>query len=186
MVASYQRNISQDTYQATLGLSIAFDTLLGVSSYRKPTKIIPHLSELHAFESIVLDSNIQLQSSKGVQKQETVESEEDDGTTPDQFTFVDIVYTDETFPHSNTITVSGLADGATTTITIVDRTDSRGGYYLKVKGRRMFLYQDSTPRTVENGDEVTAAVYLDNPGDSDFITISIGGVTDTFTAQQLH
>lgn len=62
----YSDNISQDTYQVTAGVKVAFTNLLDISSYRIPTNIKPHLSELHRFESVSLVNNLNIQSSNGV------------------------------------------------------------------------------------------------------------------------
>jgi len=64
----YVDNISRNTYQVNAGAKVAFDNLFDVSTWRAPTNIKSHLSELHKFESITFDTNMQLQSTTGVQK----------------------------------------------------------------------------------------------------------------------
>ncbi len=64
----YVDNISRDTYQVNAGVKVAFDNLFDVSTWKAPTNIKSHLSELHKFESITFDTNMQLQSTAGVQK----------------------------------------------------------------------------------------------------------------------
>jgi hypothetical protein len=64
----YNDNISNDTYKATAGIAIAFDNLFDVSTYRAPTNIKSHLSELNRFENIVLNKNMNLQTTRGVEK----------------------------------------------------------------------------------------------------------------------
>ena len=64
----YVDNISRDTYQVNVGVKVAFDNLFDVSTWKAPTNIKSHLSELHKFESITFDTNMQLQSTAGVQK----------------------------------------------------------------------------------------------------------------------
>lgn len=69
----YTQNTSTETYQVTAGINMTFDSLLDISSYKTPTNIKPHLSELHRFESVSLGSNMNIQSSQGV-KQKTIET----------------------------------------------------------------------------------------------------------------
>jgi hypothetical protein len=64
----YVDNISSDTYQVNAGIKIAFDNLFDISTWRMPSSIKPHLSELNRFENIVLAQNMALASSAGVQK----------------------------------------------------------------------------------------------------------------------
>ena len=64
----YNDNISNDTYKVTAGLAIAFDDITDFSTYRAPSNIKSHLSELNRFENIVLSSNMALASSAGVKK----------------------------------------------------------------------------------------------------------------------
>ena len=66
--ASYTDNISKDTYAINAGVKVAFGDIFDISTYKAPTKIKYHLSELHKFESITFDTNFQLQSTAGVQK----------------------------------------------------------------------------------------------------------------------
>jgi hypothetical protein len=64
----YVDNISSDTYQVNAGIKIAFDNLFDISTWRMPSSIKPHLSELNRFENIVLAQNMALASSAGVEK----------------------------------------------------------------------------------------------------------------------
>ena len=64
----YNDNISYDTYKVTAGLAVAFDDITDFSTYRAPTNIKSHLSELNRFENIVLSSNMALASGAGVKK----------------------------------------------------------------------------------------------------------------------
>ena len=64
----YNDNISNDTYKVTAGLAIAFDDITDFSTYRAPSNIKSHLSELNRFENIVLSDNMTLASSAGVKK----------------------------------------------------------------------------------------------------------------------
>ncbi|MEN4054046.1 hypothetical protein [Sulfurimonas sp. NWX79] len=64
----YVDNISRDTYQVNAGFKVAFDNIFDISTWKAPTNIKSHLSELHKFESITFDTNMQLQSTAGVQK----------------------------------------------------------------------------------------------------------------------
>jgi len=63
----YSRNYSADTYYVTAGLKVAFDNLFDVSTWRAPANIKPHLSELHRFEQLVFSTNMNIQSTAGVQ-----------------------------------------------------------------------------------------------------------------------
>ncbi len=64
----YNDNISYDTYKVTAGLAVAFDDISDFSTYRTPSNIKSHLSELNRFENIVLSNNMALASSAGVKK----------------------------------------------------------------------------------------------------------------------
>jgi len=64
----YADNISLDTYQVNGGVKVAFDNLFDISTYKAPTNIKPHLSELHRFETITFATNMDIQSSARVQK----------------------------------------------------------------------------------------------------------------------
>jgi hypothetical protein len=67
----YQKNTSQNTQKITAGLNFAFDTLFDFNTYSltKPAQQkLPHLSELHRFEDVVLNSNMDIQSTKGIKK----------------------------------------------------------------------------------------------------------------------
>ena len=64
----YTDSISDDTYKVNAGISIAFDDITDFSTYRAPSNIKTHLSELNRFENIVLAQNMALASSAGVQK----------------------------------------------------------------------------------------------------------------------
>ncbi len=64
----YNDDISNGTYKVTAGLAIAFGDITDFSSYRAPTNIKSHLSELNRFENIVLSSNMALASGAGVRK----------------------------------------------------------------------------------------------------------------------
>jgi hypothetical protein len=62
----YADNLSSNTYTAKAGVKIAFTDLFDVSTYKMPTNIKPHLSELHKFENITFSTNMNIQSSQGV------------------------------------------------------------------------------------------------------------------------
>ena len=64
----YNDNISYDTYKVTAGFAIAFDDITDFSTYRAPSNIKSHLSELNRFENIVLSKNMNLQMTRGVEK----------------------------------------------------------------------------------------------------------------------
>jgi len=68
LFVEYADNISLDTYQVNAGVKVAFDDLFDISTWRAPTNIKSHLSELHRFESITFATNMDIQSSAGVQK----------------------------------------------------------------------------------------------------------------------
>ncbi|MBV5348144.1 hypothetical protein JZU61_00500, partial [bacterium] len=52
LTASYSDSLSQKTHYASLGVQFAFSDISDLSTYRMPTNIKPHLSELHAFEQM--------------------------------------------------------------------------------------------------------------------------------------
>jgi len=62
----YADNLSNNTYTAKAGVKIAFENLFDFSTYKMPTNIKPHLSELHKFENITFSTNMNIQSSQGV------------------------------------------------------------------------------------------------------------------------
>ncbi|MDX9796536.1 MAG: Ig domain-containing protein [Arcobacteraceae bacterium] len=62
----YADNLSSNTYTAKAGVKIAFENLFDFSTYKMPTNIKPHLSELHKFENITFSTNMNIQSSQGV------------------------------------------------------------------------------------------------------------------------
>jgi hypothetical protein len=64
----YTDSISDDTYKVNAGIKIAFDNLFDISTWRMPSSIKPHLSELNRFENIVLNKNMNLQTTRGVEK----------------------------------------------------------------------------------------------------------------------
>jgi len=68
LFVEYADNISLDTYQVNAGVKVAFDNLFDISTYKAPTNIKSHLSELHRFESIAFSTNMDIQSGAGVQK----------------------------------------------------------------------------------------------------------------------
>ena len=68
MFVEYANNISRETWSAKAGLSIAFNDITDLSSYRAPANIKLDLSELNRFENIVLSNNMNLQMSRGVEK----------------------------------------------------------------------------------------------------------------------
>lgn len=59
----YVDNISTKTYQANIGVKIAFKDITDFSTYGIPTNIKPHLSELYRFENIVFSPYMEIQSS---------------------------------------------------------------------------------------------------------------------------
>ncbi|SMN15354.1 hypothetical protein CRYPA_1402 [uncultured Candidatus Thioglobus sp.] len=65
--ANVQRNTSQNTHKIELGLSFAFDSNFDFSTY-STNNTMPHLSELHRFEDIVLAHNMNIQNTKGVNR----------------------------------------------------------------------------------------------------------------------
>ncbi|WP_345980508.1 hypothetical protein [Sulfurimonas sp. HSL3-2] len=67
LFVEYANNISLHTYQANLGIKVAFDDLFDISTWKIPSHIKPHLSELHRFEEITFGSNMRIQSSNGVE-----------------------------------------------------------------------------------------------------------------------
>jgi len=68
LFADYVSNLDTETYQATMGVKLAFTSLVDVSTWSAPTNIKSHLSELHRFEGITFSGNMAIQSTAGVQK----------------------------------------------------------------------------------------------------------------------
>lgn len=66
--AKYIDNLSLNTYQVNAGIKIAFNDLFHISTWRAPRRIKPHLSELHKFETITFSTNMNIQSTVGVEK----------------------------------------------------------------------------------------------------------------------
>ena len=63
----YTDKKDSDTWHVMAGLKFAFTNIFDVSSYKMPTNIKPHISELHRFEDVSFGSNMQIQSSSGVE-----------------------------------------------------------------------------------------------------------------------
>jgi len=63
----YIDSISLNIYQVNAGLKIAYENIFDFSTYKAPTNIKPHLSELHRFENITFSTNMAIQSNAGVQ-----------------------------------------------------------------------------------------------------------------------
>lgn len=68
LTASYSDNLSQNTHYASVGVQFAFTDITDISSYKMPTNIKPHLSELHAFEQMTFNANMNIQSTNGVHR----------------------------------------------------------------------------------------------------------------------
>ena len=132
LFADYADNISTKTYQLTAGFKIAFIDLLDVSTYKMPTNIKPHLSELHRFEDGSFGSNMGIQSTDGVKVTQAAINRE----TAD-----------------NTITAPTLSSKTTTSLDLVPGilTHANGVRNVTVK-----LYSDSVLTTLvgtnANGD----------------------------------
>ncbi len=60
-------NLSLHTYQVNMGIKIAFSDIFDTSTWRAPSKIKPHLSELHRFEELVFGTNMSILSSRGIE-----------------------------------------------------------------------------------------------------------------------
>ena len=142
----YNDNISNETYRAMIGVGIAFGNLLELSSYNLPSNIKTHLSELHRFENIVFNKNMNLQTTNGVQKitpkivSDTVSdvntTAEDENTTTPPAVNQAPVWTQSSYNTGLTIeddsdvvksildltTVSSDADGDTITYSIISIT----------------------------------------------------------------
>jgi len=65
---TFADNVSTDTWQGTAGVKIAFNNLFDVSTWKAPTEIAPHLSELNRFEAVTSTENMEVQSSDGVEE----------------------------------------------------------------------------------------------------------------------
>lgn len=73
-------NISNNTNQATAGIKIAFDNLFDLSTWKAPRNIKPSIPESHRFETMVFASNMNIQSSRGIEHREIFPDEESENT----------------------------------------------------------------------------------------------------------
>lgn len=79
--ADYADNLSTKTYQINAGVKIAFTDITDFSTYAIPQNIKPHLSELHRFEAISFGTNMNVQSTNGVEvTQAAIDREAADNT----------------------------------------------------------------------------------------------------------
>jgi opacity protein-like surface antigen len=173
----YTDKISTDTYQAIAGIKIAFDDLLDVSTYKMPTNIKPHLSELHRFEDITFGNNMSIQSTDGVKK---TAAENAAGNTPNAFTFVDQTgLTGNALISSNTVTISGLGANQSATLSLPTNTG------FSINGAAFQSY--SGARTLVNGDTLQIQENaLAGSGSIRNISVLFNGVPfDTWTLTTL-
>jgi len=139
MFVEYANNISRDTWSAKAGLSIAFDDITNFSTYRAPSNIKSHLSELNRFENIVLSNNMALASSAGVKKTQAAIDRDAVPATPavnhapvwTASSYDTGITVDDSSDNAITIkdltAVSSDADGDNLTYTIVSITPSISG-----------------------------------------------------------
>jgi len=107
----------------------------------------------------------------------TTTSSED--TTPNAFDLGDSAtnVVASTTQYSDTITVAGLGSGVTTAVTIAGTGTTVNPQFSINSGTY------GTSGSVDNGDTVRTRLTSSNtPGGTNFLTLSIGGVSDTFTA----
>lgn len=79
LTASYTDNLSQNTHYTSVGVQFAFSDITNFSTYKMPTNIKPHLSELHAFEQMTFGANMNIQSTNGIRR--TAVEQSDNATT---------------------------------------------------------------------------------------------------------
>jgi hypothetical protein len=171
----YTDKISTDTYQAIAGIKIAFDDLLDVSTYRMPTNIKPHLSELHRFEDITFGNNMGIQSTDGVKNTAAGDAANGVDTTPNAFTFTDQTgVAASTTVTSNTITISGINSPSAVSIT----SSANSGDY-RINGSGSWIY---APSTINNGDTLVVRLTSSTTsGETVSATVTIGGVSQTWS-----
>lgn len=119
----YAENHSSDTYTAKVGIKVAFTDLFDVSTYKMPTNIKPHLSELHRFENITFSTNMNIQSSEGVKMTDEAQADSDD-SSPATFS-----------PVINAIATQNVNDnggGLATTLLTVSGTDIQAGAVFSI------------------------------------------------------
>lgn len=79
LTASYNDSLSSKSRYASIGVQFAFSDITDISSYKMPTNIKPHLSELHAFEQMTFGANMNIQSTNGIHR--TTVEQTDNATT---------------------------------------------------------------------------------------------------------
>ncbi|WP_419763941.1 MAG: cadherin repeat domain-containing protein [Arcobacter sp.] len=161
----YADNLSNNTYTAKAGVKIAFTDLFDISTYKMPTNIKPHLSELHKFENITFSTNMNIQSSQGVKM------------TDDAIALANA-------PTINTIATQNVNDnggGLATTLLTVSGTNIQSGAVFSIVA-------DPTAGGLTINSSTGVLVYDKdiNPSQSYTITIKVvnpdgGSDTETFT-----
>jgi hypothetical protein len=120
LTASYNDNLSSKTRYASVGVQFAFSDLTDLSTYKMPSNIKPHLSELHAFEQMTFGANMNIQSTNGVRRTTAADNSTTVGTpTLDVATATTINTTTGTFTDSDgvrNVTVSLYSDAGLTTL----------------------------------------------------------------------
>jgi hypothetical protein len=124
LFAEYADNLSTKTYQVNAGVKIAFTDITDFSTYAIPQNIKPHLSELHRFEAISFGTNMNVQSTNGVEvTQAAINREAADNTitapTLSSKTTTTLDLIPGTLTHANgvrNVTVELYSDAALTTL----------------------------------------------------------------------
>jgi hypothetical protein len=122
LTASYNDSLSSKTRYASVGVQFAFSDITDLSTYRMPTNIKPHLSELHAFEQITFGANMNIQSTNGIRR--SAPEQTDNATTAtaptlDSATSTTINTTAGTFADADgvrNVTVALYSDAGLTTL----------------------------------------------------------------------
>lgn len=111
----YTDNLSLNTYQVNVGVKISFDDLFDTSTWKSPTNIKPHLSELHRFENVAFSNNMNVQSNVGVQKTASAKARDSVPISNPTISFIDRNFDDQDGKRATSIrppTATGVQSGA--------------------------------------------------------------------------
>jgi hypothetical protein len=155
LTASYNDSLSSKTRYASVGVQFAFSDITDISTYKMPTNIKPHLSELHAFEQITFGANMNIQSTEGIRR--SAPEQTDNATTAtaptlDSATSTTINTTAGTFADTDgvrNVTVALYSDAGLTTLVATSPNGdftglSAGTTYYAVTSGEAFNAQTQT------------------------------------------
>jgi hypothetical protein len=121
LTALYNDSLSSKSRYASVGVQFAFSDITDISTYKMPTNIKPHLSELHAFEQMTFGANMNIQSTNGVHRTTALTDNAATATAPtlDSATATTINTTAGSFTDTDgvrNVTVALYSDAALTTL----------------------------------------------------------------------